>query len=79
MLGNTVQSAIDAVNKWMYDLDHPLIGAAPTRPEDQWLVDKEGQFYESFLDKLLALSEESAKNIYERSGKIRKDQERSGF
>ena len=61
MLGNTVQSAIDAVNKWMYDLDHPLIGAAPTRPEDRWLVDKERQFYESFLDKLLALSEESAK------------------
>ena len=56
MLGSTVQSAIDAVNRWMYDLDHPLIGAAPTRPEDRWLVDKERQFYESFLDKLLALS-----------------------
>ena len=61
MLGNTVQSAIDAVNKWMYDLDHPLIGAAPTRPEDRWLVDKEWQFYEPFLDKLLALLEESDK------------------
>ena len=56
MLGSTVQSAIDAVNRWMYDLDHPLIGATPTRPEDRWLVDKERQFYESFLDKLLALS-----------------------
>lgn len=29
--------------------------------ESRWLVDKERQFYESFLDKLLALSEESAK------------------
>ena len=56
MLGSTVQSAIGAVNKWMYELDHPLIGAAPTRQEDRWLVEKERRFYESFLDKLLQLS-----------------------
>lgn len=58
MLGSTVQSAIDAVNRWMYDLDHPLIRAAPTRPEDRWLVDKERQFYESFLDKLMKISKQ---------------------
>lgn len=39
----------------MYDLDPPLIGAVPTRAEDQWLVEKERRFYESFLDKLLLL------------------------
>ena len=52
MLGSTVQSAINAVNRWMYDLDHPLMGAAPVKSGDKWLVEKERRFYESFRDKL---------------------------
>ncbi|MCM1223411.1 MAG: hypothetical protein NC548_54080 [Lachnospiraceae bacterium] len=56
LLGNSVGSAIKAVNKWIYDVDHPLPGSPARSSEDQQLIMKEREFYEVFLDKLLGLS-----------------------
>ena len=56
MLGNSVQSAMSAVEKWIYDLDHPLIGQSARSIEDRRLIEIERKFYESFLDKLMQLS-----------------------
>lgn len=56
LLGNSVGSAIKAVNKWIYDVDHPLPGSPARSREDQQLIMKEREFYEVFLDKLLGLS-----------------------
>ena len=55
MLGNSVQSAMSAVEKWIYDLDHPLIGQSARSIEDRRLTEIERKFYESFLDKLQKL------------------------
>lgn len=56
LLGNSVESAIKAVNKWIYDVAHPLAGSPARSREDQQLIMKEREFYEVFLDKLLRLS-----------------------
>lgn len=59
LLGNSVESAIKAVNKWIYDVDHPLAGSPARSGEDQQLIMKEREFYEVFLDKLLRLSKKT--------------------
>ena len=56
MLGNSVQSAMSAVEKWIYDLDHPLIGQPARSIEERRLIEMERKFYESFLDKLRQLT-----------------------
>ena len=57
MLGNSVESAMSAVEKWIYDLDHPLAGQ-PTRSTEDWrLIEMERKFYESFLEKLQKLQQ----------------------
>ena len=57
LLGNSVESAIKAVNKWIYDVDHPLDGSPARSVEERQLIMKEREFYEAFLDKLLQLSD----------------------
>ena len=59
LLGSTVESAINAVNKWIYDVDHPLAGSPARSREDQQLIMKEREFYEVFLNKLLHISKRS--------------------
>ena len=54
-LGSSVESAMSAVEKWIYDLDHPLIGQSARSIEDRRLIEIERRFYESFLDKLMQL------------------------
>lgn len=56
LLGSSVGSAIKAVNKWIYDLDHPLAGQTARSVEERQLIMKEREFYEVFLNKLLQLS-----------------------
>ena len=56
MLGNSVESAKSAVEKWIYDLDHPLIGQPARSIEERRLIEMERKFYESFLDKLMQLT-----------------------
>lgn len=56
LLGSSVESAIKAVNKWIYDVDHPLAGSPSRSEEDRRLIMKEREFYEVFLNKLLQLS-----------------------
>lgn len=56
LLGNSVESAVKAVNKWIYDLEHPLAGQTAGSMEDRQLLMKEREFYDVFLNKLLQLS-----------------------
>ncbi len=56
LLGSSVESAIKAVNKWIYDVDHPLAGSPARSEEERQLIMKEREFYEVFLNKLLQLS-----------------------
>lgn len=56
LLGNSVQSAINAVEKWMYDFDHPLAGQPARSVEEQRLSMNERKFYETFLEKLKHLA-----------------------
>ena len=56
LLGNSVGSAISAVEKWIYDLDHPLAGQPARSIEEQKWIGIERKFYASFLDKLMQLS-----------------------
>lgn len=60
MLGNSVESAISAVEKWIYDVDHPLAGQSARSMEDQRLIKMEREFYERFLDKLMRLADQRA-------------------
>ena len=57
LLGSSVESAIKAVNKWIYDVDHPLAGSTARSMEESQLIRKEREFYKVFLDKLLQLSD----------------------
>lgn len=57
LLGSSVESAINAVNKWIYDVDHPLAGSPARSMEESQLIRKEREFYKVFLDKLLQLSD----------------------
>lgn len=57
LLGTSVESAIGAVKKWIYEVDHPL-GGQPARGTEEWkLLAMERAFYESFLDKLKKLTD----------------------
>ena len=56
LLGNSVESAVKAVNKWIYDLEHTLAGQTARSMEDRQLLMKEREFYDVFLNKLLQLS-----------------------
>lgn len=56
LLGTTVGSAINAVKKWIYEVDHPLSGQ-PSGAEEKRLMAMERAFYVSFLEKLKKLSE----------------------
>ncbi len=56
LLGNSVQSAINAVNKWIYDIDNPLPGQLAKSMEEQREIMKERAFYVAFLDQLKNLA-----------------------
>ncbi len=51
ILGNTVESAIQATKKALYDLEHPIV-YTPRSIEVQQARIKEGEFYRAFLEKL---------------------------
>ncbi len=51
LLGTSVGSAISAVKRWIYEVDHPL-GGQPAGMEEKKLMEMERAFYVSFLDKL---------------------------
>lgn len=55
LLGSSVESAINTVNKWIYDLEHPLAGQLARSVEEQRLSMNERKFYEAFLEKLKGL------------------------
>ena len=56
LLGSSVESAVKAVNKWIYDLEHPLAGQSASSMEERQLLMKEREFYDVFLNKLLQIS-----------------------
>ncbi len=51
ILGNTVESAIQATKQALYDLDHPRV-YTPRSIEVQQARIKEGEFYRAFWEKL---------------------------
>ena len=51
ILGNTVESAIQATKQALYDLEHPRV-YTPRSMEVQQARIKEGEFYRAFLEKL---------------------------
>ena len=51
ILGNTVESAMQATKKALYDLDHPLAPAYRTIEAERARI-KEREFYVAFLEKL---------------------------
>ena len=51
ILGNTVESAIQATKQALYDLEHPLAPAYRTIEAEQARI-KEREFYTAFLEKL---------------------------
>lgn len=51
ILGNTVESAIQATKQALYDLEHPVV-YTPRSIEVQQARMKEGEFYRAFLEKL---------------------------
>ena len=51
ILGNTVESAIQATKEALYDLEHPRV-YTPRSIEVQQARIKEGEFYKAFLEKL---------------------------
>lgn len=55
LLGSSVESAINTVNKWIYDLEHSLAGQPARSVEEQRLSMNERKFYEAFLEKLKGL------------------------
>ena len=56
ILGSSVQSAISAVQKAIYDIDNPLRPKSAKSMEVQRLVMQERQFYQTFLQKLQHLA-----------------------
>ena len=51
ILGNTVESAVQATKKVLYDLEHPVV-YTPRSIDLQQASIKEGEFYRAFLEKL---------------------------
>lgn len=62
ILGNTVESAIQAAKKALYDLEHP-VAYTPRSIEVQQARIKEGEFYRAFLEKLCAIKKETSGGI----------------
>ncbi len=56
LLGSSVESAINAVNKWIYDLEHPLARQPAKSIDEQRMIMNERAFYEVFLEKLKHLT-----------------------
>ena len=54
ILGNTVESAIQATKQALYDLDNPLLSNTKSIEAQQMRM-KERQFYTTFLEKLYKL------------------------
>ncbi len=52
MLGNSVQSAIRAADRALYDLEHPLEPGRPVSPEKRLNMAKEKTFYLEFIKRL---------------------------
>ena len=59
ILGDSVESAIRATQKALYDFDHPLEPNKVRSIEEQQARVKERQFYVSFLEKLQTLATEN--------------------
>lgn len=55
VLGTSVGSAVSAVEKWIYGIDHPLDGQPAKNAEERKLIAMERAFCESFLEKLKKL------------------------
>lgn len=55
ILGNSVQSAIRAVDNALYDLEHPLDGNHGRTPEQMKNREREKKFYQEFLQRLQVL------------------------
>ncbi len=55
VFGTSVGSAVSAVEKWIYDIDHPLAGQPAKSAEERKLIAMERAFCESFLEKLKKL------------------------
>ncbi len=55
ILGSTVESAIQAAKKALYDLEHPVV-YTPRSIEVHQARIKEGEFYRAFLEKLGKIS-----------------------
>lgn len=53
LMGSSVESAINTVNTWIYDLDHPLAGQPAKSIDEQRMIMQERAFYEAFLEKLM--------------------------
>ncbi|MDE7283737.1 MAG: hypothetical protein K2N85_09170 [Lachnospiraceae bacterium] len=70
LLGNSVQSAISAVEKWIYDIDHPLAGQPAKSTEEQRYVGMERAFYVAFLEKLKNLSEQESETGKNEAGSL---------
>ena len=56
ILGNTVESAISAAKKAIYDIDNPLPGQPERSVEVKKEVEKERDFYLAFIERLERLS-----------------------
>ena len=55
VFGTSVGSAVSAVEKWIYDIDHPLAGQPAKSAEERKLIAMERAFCVSFLEKLKKL------------------------
>ncbi len=58
LLGNSVQSAINAAERALYELEHPSEPERVPSPGKRQNIAKEKQFYIEFLNRLQALQEE---------------------
>ena len=56
--GNSVQSAINAAERALYELEHPSEPERVPSPGKRQNIAKEKQFYIEFLNRLQALQEE---------------------
>ncbi len=62
ILGSSVQSAMQAAQKALYDFDHPLEPEKVRSMEEQRARTKEREFYTVFLDKLKNLAGQNQRN-----------------
>ncbi len=60
ILGNTVESALQAAKEALYALEHPLDPSQPKSEEVKQHKEKEKEFYGSFIEKLEQLSKTEA-------------------